>query len=224
MRTVLPGGKAAVWQHPIAFASKCTSPAEERYPPHLLEFAALKYSLDKFSNIIWGQPVKLETDCQALRDIIVNDKLNVTHTRWRDGVMGYQIVGVEHIKGTTNAVADTLSRANEGTPKVTGDGSEWTVSPDWEARAGIVNDLFTVEEVGDTYLVMVVPEGTMQLREHFKNEPIYLQVIDAILELDFGTEMWECKRTRHRATQYFIEDSKLWRLGGGVGVRAKPRR
>jgi hypothetical protein len=109
MCTVLLVGKAAVRRHPITFASKRTSPAEERYPPHLLEFAALKYLLDKFSNIIWGQPVKLETDCQALRDIMVNDKLNVTHTCWRDGIMGYQIVGAEHIKGTTNAVADTLS-------------------------------------------------------------------------------------------------------------------
>jgi hypothetical protein len=224
MHTVLPGGKAAVRRHPIAFASKCTSPAEERYPPHLLEFAALKYSLDKFSDIVWGQPIKLETDCQALRDIMVNDKLNVTHTRWRDGIMGYQIVGAEHIKGTTNAVADALSRANEGMPKVKGDGSEWTVSPNWEARAGIVNDLFTVQEAENTYLVAPVPEGTMALRERFKNEPIYLQVIDAILELDFGTSMQKRKRARHQATQYFIDENKLWRLGGGVGVRARPRR
>lgn len=224
MRTVLPGGKAAVRCHPIVFASKCTSPAEERYPLHLLEFAALKYSLDKFSSIIWGQPVKLETDCQALRDIMVNDKLNVTHMRWRDGIMGYQIVGAEHIKGTTNTVADALSRADEGTPKEVGDGSEWTMSPDWEARAGIVNDLFTVQEAGETYLVMPVPEGTMALRERFKSEPLYLQVIDAILELDFGASLKDRKRTRHRATQYFINEGKLWRLGRGIGVRARSRR
>jgi hypothetical protein len=124
MRSVLPGGKAVVWCHPIVFASKRTSPAEECYQPHLLEFAALKYSLDKFSDIVWGQPIKLETDCQALRDIMVNEKLNVTHTHWRDGIMGYKIVSAEHIKGSTNAVADELSRANEGQPKVAGDGSE----------------------------------------------------------------------------------------------------
>jgi hypothetical protein len=111
MQSVLPGRKAVVRRHPIAFVSKHTSPAEEHYQPHLLEFAALKFSLGKFSDIIWGQPVKLETDCQALRDIMLNDKLNVTHMRWRDGVTGYKIVGAEHIKGTTNAVADALSRA-----------------------------------------------------------------------------------------------------------------
>jgi transposase InsO family protein len=224
MRTVLPGGKVAIRRHPIAFASKRTSPAEERYQPHLLEFAALKFSLDKFSNIIWGQPVKLETDCQALRDIMVNDKLNVTHTRWRDGIMGYQIVGAEHVKGANNTVADALSRADEGAPKVYGDGSEWTVSPDWEARSGIVNDLFTVSIEEATYLVMPVPEGTAALRERFKEELMYLQVIDALTELDFGADERERKRARHRASQYFIEEGKLWRLGGGAGVRARPRR
>jgi hypothetical protein len=52
--------------HPIAFASKRTSDAETRYQPYLLEFAALKYSLDKFSDVIGGYPVEIETDCQAL--------------------------------------------------------------------------------------------------------------------------------------------------------------
>jgi hypothetical protein len=50
-------------------------------------------------------------------------------------------------------------------PKVYGDGSEWTVSPDWEARSGIINDLFTVSIEEATYLVMPVPEGTAALRE-----------------------------------------------------------
>ncbi|KAJ6559581.1 hypothetical protein B0H19DRAFT_1069323 [Mycena capillaripes] len=41
---------------------------------------------------------------------------------------------------------------------------------------------------------------------------------------DFGTSLKERKRARHRASQYFIDEGKLWRLGGGVGVRARPRR
>jgi hypothetical protein len=77
--TVLPNGSTVHRLHPIGFTSKRTSPAEERYKPFLLEFAALKYSLDKFSDIIYGYPLELETDCQALRDIILNDKLNATH-------------------------------------------------------------------------------------------------------------------------------------------------
>jgi RNase H-like domain found in reverse transcriptase len=62
----LPNGKVASKLHPIAFASKRTSPAEEKYKPFMLEFAALKFAMDKFNDIIWGFPVEIKTDCQAL--------------------------------------------------------------------------------------------------------------------------------------------------------------
>jgi hypothetical protein len=84
--------------------------------------------------------------------------------------------------------------------------------------------LFTVSIEEATYLVMPVPEGTAALRERFKDELMYLQVIDTLTELDFGADERERKRARHRASQYFIEEGKLWRLGGGAGVRARPRR
>jgi len=65
-KTVLPNGSTVRRLHPITFASKRTSPAEERYKPFLLEFAAVKFCLDKFTDIIYGYPIELETDCQAL--------------------------------------------------------------------------------------------------------------------------------------------------------------
>jgi hypothetical protein len=92
--TNLPGGKTVSRLHPIAFASKRTSPTEEKYKPFLLEFAALKYSFDKFSDIVYGYPVEVETDCQALRDVLMNDKLSATHARWRDSVLAHNIVDV----------------------------------------------------------------------------------------------------------------------------------
>ena len=70
-KTALPSGHTVEKLHPLAFASKRTSHAEEKYKPFLLEFAALKFALDKFSNIIWGFPVEIETDCQALRDVML---------------------------------------------------------------------------------------------------------------------------------------------------------
>jgi hypothetical protein len=79
-RTTLPGGKEVVRLHPIGFVSKRTSQSEENYNPFLLKFAALKFVLDKFSDIVYGYPVKLETDCQALRDVLFNDKINATHS------------------------------------------------------------------------------------------------------------------------------------------------
>lgn len=105
---MLPGGKIVKWLHPIAFASKRTSLAESHYKPFLLEFAALKFSFNKFSDIVYGYPVEVETDCQALCDVLMSDKLNATHARWRDGVLAYNIVDVRHVPGITN-IADGIS-------------------------------------------------------------------------------------------------------------------
>jgi hypothetical protein len=63
--TTLPGGKVVKRIHPVGFTSKRTSQTEEKYKPFLLEFAALKFGLDKFSDLIWGAPIEIETDCQA---------------------------------------------------------------------------------------------------------------------------------------------------------------
>src|ERR1700678_752120 len=113
IKSTLPGGKEVTRVHPIAFASQ-------------------KYSFDKFSDIVYGYPVEVETDCQALRDILMNDKLSATHARWRDGVLAHNIVDVRHIPGVTN-IADGLSCQYEGTPKVGNDGSEWDIDSDWES-------------------------------------------------------------------------------------------
>ena len=86
--TVGPNGKAVTRIHPVAFASKRTSVTEEKYKPFLLKFAALKFSLDKFADIIWGFPVELETDCQALCDHLLNNKLPHMH----GGVMVFWII------------------------------------------------------------------------------------------------------------------------------------
>ena len=137
VKSTLPGGKEVTHLHPIAFTSKRMLVSEGKYKPFLLEFAALKFSFNKFSDIVYGYPVKVETDCQALRNTLMNDKLSATHVRWRDGVLAHNIVNVRHIPGITN-IADGISRQYENTPKLGGDGSEWEVNSDWESGAGLV--------------------------------------------------------------------------------------
>ena len=210
--TSLPGGKVVKRLHPIAFASKRTSPAEEKYKPFLLEFAALKYSLDKFSDIIYGYPVEIETDCQALRDVLMNDKLSATHARWRDSVLAHNITDVRHVPGVTN-IADGISRQYEGTEKTEGTGSEYTVSPDWERQAGLAYDVYCITP----------SPGNTTLRERFKSEPLFLNVIDALEGLANSKNLREQKRAQHRALHYMIEDDKLWYLAGGAKARARAR-
>ena len=211
----LPSGKVIKKLHPLGFASKRTSKTEEKYKPFLLEFAALKFGLDKFSDITWGFPIEVETDCQALRDHLMNDKLSATHARWRDGILAHQITDVRHVPGRLNVVADGLSRASEGTDHEKEDGSEWTVSEDWEGNKGLTHDIFQLTNPS-------TPE-VAKLRERFKDEPIFAEVIDAILELDHGVNLRLRKRARHRASEYMIEDGKLWRIAGGHSTRARSR-
>jgi len=141
---VLTSSRTVTKLHPIAFASKWTSKTEEKYKPFLLEFAGLTFTLDKFSDIIWGFPVEVKTNCQALCNHLMNDKLSATHTRWHDGILSHQIINVCHVPGYINVVADGLSRAAKGTPCEEGNGSKWTVSEDWEATAGLTHDFFHI--------------------------------------------------------------------------------
>jgi len=95
----------------------------------------------------------------------------------------HNIVNIHHIPGKIN-IADGVSRQYEGMDKTPGNGSEWTVTPDWEEITGLVHDL---------YLVAEAPDLTV-LKERFKNEPLFLNVIDAIIGISSGnTTVWEKK-------------------------------
>ena len=173
-KRTLPSSKTIKKLHPITFASKCTSQAEERYKPFLLEFAALKFSLDKFLNIIWGFPVEIEMDCQAIRDIMLNDKLNTNHAHWRDSILAHHIIDVRHVSGKINMVAEGISWKWEGKPRELGDGSEWTVSEHWVANIGLENDILHV----------TTDDASSSLHEQFCNEPLFLRVINSILAIE----------------------------------------
>ncbi|RXW14873.1 hypothetical protein EST38_g10981 [Candolleomyces aberdarensis] len=217
--TILPNGTEKTALHPISFVSKRTSPTEEKYKPFLLEFAALKYTLDKCADMLWGYPIEIETDCQALRDHLLNDKPNSTHARWRDGILAFNIVDVRHRPGRLNPVADGLSRKFVNLPKEKGDGHEWTVSEDWEARTGMEFDLFQVLD----FQGVAASEEFSALRGRFKNERVFQEVVDAMLELDKGKSLRERKQARHRAKEYMIEDGRLWKVGSPKSIRARSR-
>lgn len=101
--------------------------------------------------------------------------------------------------------------------RVPGDGHEWSVSPDAPDRSGWAT------AAAQVFTVAAVDEVSEQLRERFAKEPIFLQVIDALWNLDFGKTVREKRRARHRALGYMIEEGKLWRIGDGKTTRARPR-
>ncbi len=80
-------GKPHKTWHPIAFCSKWMSPSEERYEPFLLEFATLKFALDDFDPMIYGSSIEIETDCQALWDVLLNKNQSSTHAWWEESII-----------------------------------------------------------------------------------------------------------------------------------------
>ena len=141
--TTLEDGSVHRDWHPIAFCLKRMSRSEERYKLFLLEFAALKFALDKFADLTYGSPIIIVTDCRALQDLLVNDRLNATHSHWQQFILSHQIVDVGHHPGIENPVADGISRGFRD-ERIKGDGSEWSVEADWHERSGMTNGLWAV--------------------------------------------------------------------------------
>lgn len=126
------GIKHTRW-HPISFTSKHTSPSEERYKLFLLEFTASKYCTDKFTPYIYGAPIEIETDCEALRDCPLKKKLSTHHSRWKELILAHNIINIRCRSGIKNPVANGLSCMWANKKRTGDDGSSWLVLPDWEA-------------------------------------------------------------------------------------------
>ncbi|GAA5917755.1 hypothetical protein JCM8208_006849 [Rhodotorula glutinis] len=111
--------------HPIEFASKGTKPSEKRYSAFLLELVAVKWALEKFKAYIFGRPIELISDCQALAGILSLQNVSPAHARWREYILGHDIIKFVHREGKLNAAADELSRradlkeGNKVTPEST---------------------------------------------------------------------------------------------------------
>jgi hypothetical protein len=86
------------------------------------------------------------------------------------------------------------------------------VQEDWEAVTGLVYDMWRIESVSEV-------EG---LLERFEGEPIFVEVIKALVEIDVGESERERKKAKHRAKGYTIEGEKLWK-GSGKRVRGRSR-
>ena len=197
-------GKTITRWYPISFCSKRTSPSESRYEPFLLEFAALKFSIDEFEPFIFGAPIEVETDCQALRDCLLKDKLNTHHSRWMQSILSHNIIDIRHRPGIQNPVADGLSRMWHNRKRSTKDGSHWSVLPDWEASKGIKNDIMSVLEVPSL--------SEHPLEAKFKGDIFFTPIVRHLLGKSVGDSISERRRAMHRAGGFMIEGDKLWRV------------
>ena len=119
---------ATVWQKqkhgnlkPIGFASRFLLDTEKKkYAINELELLAQVWGLEHFRLYIYGKPVELLTDHQALEPIIKRNRSNKTYsarlTRWLDRLAHFYIQ-IKHFAGKHLKLTDSLSRSPISKPE-----------------------------------------------------------------------------------------------------------
>ena len=115
------------WQFkPIGFASRLLSDTEKKYAINELELLAVVWGLEHFQLYIYGKPIKLLTDHQALETLMKRNRPNKTYsaqlTRWLDR-LAHITINVNHVAGELLALTDYLSR-NPSTPPQTDEAND----------------------------------------------------------------------------------------------------
>lgn len=94
---------------PVAFESRKLTPAERNYPVHEKENLAMVHALKLWRHYLIGRHFTILTDNHALKFLQTQPHLSGPQARWLQLVEQYDFT-IKHVPGTTNVVADALSR------------------------------------------------------------------------------------------------------------------
>ncbi|ETL86612.1 hypothetical protein L917_13979 [Phytophthora nicotianae] len=97
------------WQ-PVAYASKVNSGEESNYSITELECLAVVWSVKLFRPYLYGRTFSIITDHAALKWLMTRANLAGRLHRWSLTLQEYDF-GIEYCPGSTNVVANALSRA-----------------------------------------------------------------------------------------------------------------
>ena len=98
---------------PIGFASRFFLVTEKKYTFNELELLAVVWGLEHFRLLVYGKPIELLQDHQAMEPLIKRNHSNETYsarlTRWLDWLAHFDI-NLKHVAGKHLALIDLLSR------------------------------------------------------------------------------------------------------------------
>lgn len=96
-------------RRPVAYASRTLNDAERNYSTIEKELLAIVWSVKHFRPYLYGRKFKIRTDHQPLTWLMNLKDPSSRLMRWRIKLEEYEYE-IEYVKGTSNAVADALSR------------------------------------------------------------------------------------------------------------------
>jgi hypothetical protein len=214
-------GRVAI--HPITFVSRQTTDAKSRYHPFVGELAAIKWLFNKFATYVAGGPIILESDACAVLDFLEKEHLPPAHARWKEVVLGHEIVEVHHRPGISNPM-DSPTCKGMSAPI-----STEAVDPGWEAETGMINNLYLLNESTDAerteldiWLTEHTPEATLlllddqeakDLFECFAEDTFFLPIVQLLRGCP-PKEWTSLERGRYCALAlwFFAEDWFLWKV------------
>lgn len=157
----LTGGSGVISQgndiktaHTVAFWSGKFNSAQQNYPVHELELLAIVESLKRFRNLLHGIKFRVYTDHKGLEWITTQKKLSPRQARWLE-VLGDFDFEINYIPGSTNTVADALSRMYSDEPLGTvRAASEYVTAEEENAPSSILLSLVTTPLYTGNYLYL----------------------------------------------------------------------
>jgi hypothetical protein len=201
--------------HTISYASRATNATEKRYHSSKLELLAVKWALDKLRKYVYGQKIVLETDCQAVKDMLRNECMTGVRASWREAITGARIIELVHKAGATNWVADGLSRSHQGYSSLK------ETTPNWEEEKGVRNSLY--DYVAPVRIVTIDEDRT--LLEEFEDDE-NLPMLRYLLQLDNDlTPPENMEDVKRRSSRYWVKGTDLMVNQPGWGsVKVVPTR
>ena len=97
----------------VGYASRTLTAQERKYSIYELEALAVLYGVEKFRMYLEHAEFHLQTDNQALSWVLARPPKSGRLARWALRISAFKF-RVEHIRGSQNIIADTLSRMFEG--------------------------------------------------------------------------------------------------------------